>query len=89
MKQANLTSNALTDLLPDEEITRQATLQNRAAIDYLLLLHHHKCEEFEGLCCFNLSSRAKNIHQSIEKIKDMVGDVKKEAEDWLSRLFKN
>ncbi|RMC09590.1 hypothetical protein DUI87_13375 [Hirundo rustica rustica] len=41
-KQANLTSNALAGLLSDEEVTRQATLQNRAAIDYLLLLHGHR-----------------------------------------------
>ncbi|RMC22450.1 hypothetical protein DUI87_00764 [Hirundo rustica rustica] len=44
-KQANLTSNTLAGLLSDEEVTRQATLQNRAAIDYLLLLHGHRCEE--------------------------------------------
>ncbi|TRZ04871.1 hypothetical protein HGM15179_022236 [Zosterops borbonicus] len=67
-KQANLTSNALSDLLRDEDITRQATIQNWAAIDYLLLLHHHTCEEFEGLCCFNLSSRAEDVRQSIKKI---------------------
>ncbi|TRZ26639.1 hypothetical protein HGM15179_000410 [Zosterops borbonicus] len=79
-KQANLTSNALSDLLRDEEVTRQATLQNWAAIDYLLLLHHHTGEEFEGLCCFNLSSRAEDIRQSM-KIKDMVHEIKKETKD--------
>lgn len=42
-KQANLTSAALSDLLSDEEITRQATLQNRMATDFLLLLHKHDC----------------------------------------------
>ncbi|RMC17363.1 hypothetical protein DUI87_05944 [Hirundo rustica rustica] len=61
-KQANLTTDALTNLLGEEETTRQATLQNRAAIDYLLLLHGHRCEEFKGLCCFNLSTKAENIH---------------------------
>lgn len=83
MKQANVTSKVLMDLLSDEDITRQVTLQNRAAIDYLLLLHNHHCEEFEGLCCFNLSSRAEDIHQSISKIKDLVG------EDWLGGLFRD
>ncbi|RMC09691.1 hypothetical protein DUI87_13477 [Hirundo rustica rustica] len=67
-KQANLTSNVLAGLLSDEEVTRQATLQNRAAIDYLLLLHGHRCEEFEGLCCFNLSTKAEDVHKAIQNI---------------------
>ncbi|RMC14219.1 hypothetical protein DUI87_09310 [Hirundo rustica rustica] len=79
-KQANLTSNALASLLSDEEeITRQATLQNRAAIDYLLLLHGHRCEEFEGLCYFNLSSKAENIYNAFQKIREMVRSIKKET----------
>ncbi|TRZ10813.1 hypothetical protein HGM15179_016282 [Zosterops borbonicus] len=73
----------------NEEITRQATLQNRAAIDYLLLLHHHTCEEFEGLCCFNLSSWAEDVWQSIKKIKDMVHEIKRETKDWWDNLFGN
>ncbi|RMC00376.1 hypothetical protein DUI87_22984 [Hirundo rustica rustica] len=88
-KQANLTTDALTNLLSDEETTRQATLQNRAAIDYLLLLHGHRCEEFEGLCCFNLTSRAENIHDSIRQMKEMVANIKRETDDWLGGLFGN
>ncbi|RMB93600.1 hypothetical protein DUI87_30299 [Hirundo rustica rustica] len=88
-KQANLTSSTLANLLSDEEITRQATLQNRAAIDYLLLLHGHQCEEFEGLCCFNLSSKAKNVYDTIQKIHNMVRSIKKETNDWLGGLFSN
>ncbi|RMC19245.1 hypothetical protein DUI87_03851 [Hirundo rustica rustica] len=86
-KQANLTTDALTNLLSDEETTRQATLQSRAAIDYLLLLHSHQCEEFEGLCCFNLTSRAENIHESIRQMKEVVANIKREMDDWLSGLF--
>ncbi|XP_064285402.1 uncharacterized protein LOC135305595 [Passer domesticus] len=86
-KQANYTSSALSELLQDEEITRQATLQNRAAIDYLLLLHDHHCEEFEGLCCLNLSSRAENVRTSIKNIQDMVHEVKQKTVDWLGDLF--
>lgn len=52
-KQAKLTSAVLQDLLEDEETTRRPTLQNIAAIDFLLLAHGHGCDEFEGLCCFN------------------------------------
>ncbi|XP_074391266.1 uncharacterized protein LOC141728195 [Zonotrichia albicollis] len=87
-KQANLTSAALYDLLTDEEITRQATLQNRAAIDFLLLLHHHHCEEFEGLCCMNLSSRAEDARHSIKRLQDLVHQVKQETSDWLGDIFK-
>ncbi|XP_064289396.1 uncharacterized protein LOC135308416 [Passer domesticus] len=86
-KQANLTSTVLSDLLEDEEITRQATLQNRAAIDFLLLLHDHKCDEFEGLCCLNLSSKAEDVRISISKMKDMINQIKEESADWLGNLF--
>ncbi|RMB93652.1 hypothetical protein DUI87_29879 [Hirundo rustica rustica] len=88
-KQANLTSNALASFLSDEEVTRQATLQNRAAIDYLLLLHEHRCEEFKGLCCFNLSTKAEDVHKAIQNIRDMVNDIKRETGDWLSGMFGN
>ncbi|RMB92628.1 hypothetical protein DUI87_30937 [Hirundo rustica rustica] len=88
-KQGNLTSNALAGLLSDKEITRQATLQNRAAIDYLLLLHGHRCEEFEGLCCINLSTKAEDVHKAIQSIWGMVEDIKKETGDLLSGMFGN
>lgn len=85
-KQANFTSKSLADL-SDEEITRQATLQNRAAIDFLLLLHNYRCEEFAGLCCLNLSSRAEDIHDTIQKMQSLIGDLKKESSDWLGSVF--
>ncbi|RMC19183.1 hypothetical protein DUI87_03788 [Hirundo rustica rustica] len=88
-KQANLTSNALAGLLSDEEVTRQAMLQNRAAINDLLLLHGHRCEEFEGLCCFNLLTKAEDVHKAIQSIRGMVEDIKKETGDWLRRMFGN
>ncbi|XP_071282027.1 uncharacterized protein [Agelaius tricolor] len=88
VKQANLTSATLSDLLTDEEITRKATLQNRAAIDFLLLLEHHRCEEFEGLCCLNLSSRAEDVRVAIDKMQGLVHEIKQQASDWLGDLFK-
>ncbi|XP_036259323.1 uncharacterized protein LOC118699418 [Molothrus ater] len=86
-KQANLTSATLSDLLADEETTRKATLQNRAAIDFLLLLHNHRCEEFEGLCCLNLTSRAEDVRVTIDKMKGLVHDIKQQTSDWLGDLF--
>lgn len=65
IKQADLTSSALGDLLPEEKITRQAMLQNCAAIDFLLLAHRRGCQDFEGKCCFNLSSKSESIHATL------------------------
>ncbi|XP_064558142.1 uncharacterized protein LOC135442355 isoform X2 [Zonotrichia leucophrys gambelii] len=89
VRQANLTSTAISSFLEDEEITRQAKLQNRAAIDFLLLLHGHECQEFEGLCCLNLASKAPNIHAALREVKSLIGRVKQESEDWFSGLFKD
>ncbi|XP_064265992.1 uncharacterized protein LOC135294539 [Passer domesticus] len=86
-KQANLTSAALSDLLQDEEITRQATLQNRAAIDFLLLLHDHRCQDFEGLCCLNLTSKAEDVRLAIDQMREMISKIKEDSADWLGNLF--
>lgn len=55
-KELNLTSAALSDLVYDVDNIRHAVLQNRAAIDFILLAQGHGCEELSGMCCFNLSS---------------------------------
>lgn len=55
-------------LLEDEEVTRQDTLQNREAMDFLLLLHGHECEDF----CLNLTSKAHNIHTALREIKSLI-----------------
>ncbi|KFO52526.1 hypothetical protein N302_05416, partial [Corvus brachyrhynchos] len=86
-KQANLTLSALSQLLEDEETTRQTTLQNRAAIDFLLLAHGHGCEEFEGFCCFNLSSHSQSIHATIQKMQDQIKDLKKDLGEWFDGLL--
>ncbi|XP_053832825.1 uncharacterized protein LOC128806950 [Vidua macroura] len=88
-KQANATSAALPDLLAEEETTRHATLQNRAAIDFLLLAHGHSCEDFEGMCCFNLSSKSTSIQASIQRIQALVKDLKTEtgAVDAVNKIF--
>lgn len=88
-KQANLTSIALSNFREDEEVTRKVTLQNWAAIDFLLLVHRHGCQEFKGLCCFNLSSRRQSVHLSIREMKDLISSVKQEHDDWFRDMFKN
>ncbi|RMB93747.1 hypothetical protein DUI87_29819 [Hirundo rustica rustica] len=49
----------------------------------------HRCEEFEGMCCFNLSTKAEDIHKAIQSLWDMVKNIKKETNHWLSGLFGN
>ncbi|KFP77837.1 hypothetical protein N310_13529, partial [Acanthisitta chloris] len=36
-----------------------------AAIDFLLLAHGHGCDNFEGLCCMDLSDHSLSIHANI------------------------
>ncbi|KFQ24951.1 hypothetical protein N332_10320, partial [Mesitornis unicolor] len=43
-----------------------------AAIDFLLLAQGHGCEDFEGMCCMNLSDYSESIHKSIQLLKDGV-----------------
>ncbi|KFU87666.1 hypothetical protein M959_11363, partial [Chaetura pelagica] len=39
-----------------------------AVINFLLLAHGHGCQEFEGMCCTNLSDHSESIHS----VKDQV-----------------
>lgn len=71
-KQTNATSSALTGLLTVVDSVRRDTLQNRSAIDFLLLAHGHGCEDFVGLCCMNLSDNSLSIHANIQALRDSV-----------------
>ncbi|KFV99896.1 hypothetical protein N326_06429, partial [Eurypyga helias] len=43
-----------------------------AAIDFLLLAQGHGCEEFDGLCCMNLSDYSESTHKSIQTLKQLI-----------------
>ena len=89
-KQTNATSQALSSLLLDVDSVRHATLQNRAAIDFLLLAQGHRCEELDGMCCMNLSDHSESIHRSIQQLKE--GVKKLQVDDgwgWIENLFSN
>ncbi|KFO98912.1 hypothetical protein N300_14673, partial [Calypte anna] len=73
-KSINETSAILTALANDLDSVRHTILQNRAAIDYLLLAHG--CENFDGMRCMDLNSRS--IHQCIQELMDT---TKKVTED--------
>ncbi|KFZ56114.1 hypothetical protein N321_03675, partial [Antrostomus carolinensis] len=55
-----------------------------AAIDFLLLAQGHGCEEFDGVCCMNLSDHSESIHTAINKLKENVKQLKVDNDDWLS-----
>ncbi|KFV65473.1 hypothetical protein N307_05188, partial [Dryobates pubescens] len=43
-----------------------------AAIDFLLLAQGHGCQDFDGLCCMNLSELSQSVHYSIQDLQDGV-----------------
>ncbi|KFV60761.1 hypothetical protein N341_12642, partial [Tyto alba] len=42
------------------------------AIDFLLLAQGHGCDEFEEMCCMNLSDHSESIFKSIQQLKNGV-----------------
>ncbi|KFP10384.1 hypothetical protein Z169_11815, partial [Egretta garzetta] len=57
-----------------------------AAIDFLLLAQGHGCEEFEGMCCMNLSDHSESIHKKLAELKNNLHNLK-ESEDPLGDWF--
>ncbi|XP_032926106.1 uncharacterized protein LOC117001738 [Catharus ustulatus] len=89
-KQTNATSIAISGLLTDVNSIRHATLQNRAAIDFLLLAHGHGCQDFEGMCCMNLSDHSVSIHAQLTKLATLTSHLQEDTgfglNDWLRSL---
>ncbi|NWX94445.1 ERB1 protein, partial [Nothoprocta pentlandii] len=89
-KQANVTTEVLEQLLTDQKSLRHALLQDRAAIDFLLLAHGHGCEDFDGLCCFNLSDHSQSIHEQLRWLKEHTQRIVQEKglfDGWLESVF--
>lgn len=38
--------------------------------DFVLLAHGYGCQDFEGMCCLNLSSLSESIHASSQKLRE-------------------
>ncbi|KFZ65447.1 hypothetical protein N321_11079, partial [Antrostomus carolinensis] len=55
-----------------------------AAIEFLLLPQGHGCEEFEGMCCMNLSDHSESIHMAIKRLKKNIKQLSINSDDWLS-----
>lgn len=88
-KEVNATSSMISDLLTDGEVVKHASLQNRAALDYLLLVHGHGCEDFEGLCCMNLSDHSVCIHKQLQNLSDLANQITIDDPSWLDNFFDN
>ncbi|XP_039196483.1 MLV-related proviral Env polyprotein-like [Crotalus tigris] len=87
-KTINTTSIALSAINQEMVELRKAILQNRAAIDYLLLRQHMGCEAFEGMCCFNLSDQSPVINKQIKVLHKMALDLKIDSlGSWWSNLW--
>ena len=88
--EINETSQVLDMLAQDVQSVNHAVLQNRASIDFLLLAQGFGCEEFEGMCCMNLSDHSESIHKKIRDIQNKLHDLKEEEgfglDNWLKSL---
>ncbi|KFO57429.1 hypothetical protein N302_15210, partial [Corvus brachyrhynchos] len=92
-KEANATSAALSAMLMDVKLVHHATLQNRVAIDFLLLAQGHGCEDFDSMCCMNLSDHSESIHKRISNLKQLIKQLQQHNEgdcwgvsSWLENL---
>lgn len=89
-KQANLTSTVVSDVLEDEGMVRHATLQSHAVTDFLLLARGHSCQEFDRICCFNLSSHRQSIYTHIQQLRQEVHQLKiKKDPEWFENFFQH
>ncbi|KFP58574.1 hypothetical protein N322_02220, partial [Cariama cristata] len=60
-----------------------------AAIDFLLLAQGQGCQDFEGLCCMNLSDHSVSIHHHLRQLKDnpqKTTESTSTLSDWLRSL---
>ncbi|KFV56361.1 hypothetical protein N341_07959, partial [Tyto alba] len=39
-------------------------------IDFLLLVHGHGCEDFEGMCCISFSDHSVSIQKQLDQIQE-------------------
>ncbi|NXI58943.1 SYNA protein, partial [Chloroceryle aenea] len=78
-KQANVTREIIEHLLQVQDSLRHAVLQNKAAIDFLLLAQGHGCDDFEGMCCMNLSDHSESNHKKVKWLKDHVNKIQQDV----------
>lgn len=82
------TSTAIALLNTEQKALRDAILQNRAAIDFLLLKHHVDCEVMHKMWCFNLINNYNSIQDRLHSLHSFVQQVKESnvGDGWWERL---
>ncbi|XP_059571944.1 syncytin-A-like [Alligator mississippiensis] len=91
-KGLNATSRALSALNAEQKQLRDAALENRAAIDYLLLRHNLGCETLKGMCCFNLTDNSVLIEDKIGALQQLTQTLKESSGldfSWLNSWLPN
>ncbi|TRZ05201.1 hypothetical protein HGM15179_021906, partial [Zosterops borbonicus] len=86
----NVTTEVISALTQDVNSLRHVVLQNRVAIDFLLLAQGHGCSEFKEMCCFNLSDHSQSIHAQLDWLKRHTTNTKlskNPLDDWLTQTF--
>ncbi|KFO54410.1 hypothetical protein N302_00931, partial [Corvus brachyrhynchos] len=54
---------------------------------FLLLAHRHGCEDFDGMCCMNLSDHSKSVFANIKDLQISVSKLREEDEyHWFNAL---
>ncbi|KFQ69686.1 hypothetical protein N335_11021, partial [Phaethon lepturus] len=59
------------------------------AINFLLLAQGHGCEEFEGMCCMNLTDTSRSVTQQLRILRGLTDKLQTSSlglESWLSGL---
>ncbi|KFQ29754.1 hypothetical protein N331_11885, partial [Merops nubicus] len=59
------------------------------SINFLLLVHGYGCQEFEGMCCFNLSDHSTSVHKQLQQIQENIYHIVKNNDalsHWLTSL---
>ncbi|XP_029473054.1 uncharacterized protein LOC115099520 isoform X1 [Rhinatrema bivittatum] len=74
-KSINATSHAIALLNQEQAALRNAIVNNRGAIDFLLLQHRYGCEVMPDMCCFNLTDNSLAIDQQIQKLKTFAASI--------------
>ncbi|CAM5107596.1 unnamed protein product [Natator depressus] len=83
-KAINLTSTVLALLSHELGEVRQGMLQNRLAVDYLLLRHGHLCQEFAGMCCFNVTDAGPSVEADLLRLRKLAEGIHQQQGDaWL------
>ncbi|XP_074799581.1 uncharacterized protein LOC141981845 [Natator depressus] len=78
-KAINTTSKAIALLNAEQHELRDAILDNRAAIDFLLLKHHLGCSTFRHMCCFNLTDNSRSIESRLAELAKLTAHIRQDV----------